>query len=503
MAFVDQVETSACEDSLLIYSDGQAFHSFLSKHTNLANPFDAILCSHIETYLANLPFLRGVQESKLSVLAAMCKYEALDANKVIFEENDAGNKLYILLNGAATISIQPPKWGPGNNRWSLLHESLNINAARRASFTDKSIVVAHLKSGDYFGETAVLVDINRTSTVKTTEKCLFVTVEKTMFENFCAVCPIKDRMKKVMAERMLSKLTSLGIPFLDGISEESFKSLTDQVDIHEPEDGEVIFHEGDVGDRFYIIVNGSVRVDSSDMNTKKEQLNASGDLEGKDNAEPTPSRRDSNLKRSEHLYAGSYFGEMALASDTPRSATVTVSGKKTILLSVDKESFLAIFASSKNALAEFTLRLLRKSAELKHVLDHTFGRSMFKNYMKRNFAEESIDLWIAANEYKNKFKRFNNGSSDSDRSKEDLGKMAKDIFDTFCNEDAERQANLPHTIRAPLEKSIQEGHIVEELFDPTINEIYNLMVRDNYARFKKAPDFQEFFKCLGLVDLEV
>ncbi len=496
MFFVDQVETSACEDSLLICSDGQAFHSFLSKHTNLTNPFDAVLCSHIETYLANLPFLRGVQESKLSVLAAMCKYEALDANTVIFEENDAGNKLYILLHGVATISVQPPKWGAGNNRWSLLHESLNINAARRASFTDKSIVVAHLKSGDYFGETAVLVDINRTSTVKTAEKCLFVTVEKTMFENFCAVCPIKEKMKKVMAERMLSKLTSLGIPFLDGISEESFKSLTDQVEIHEPEDGEVIFREGDVGDRFYIIVNGSVRVDSSDMNTKKEQSNASGDLEAKDKTEPTPSRK------GEYLCAGSYFGEMALGCDTPRSATVTVSGKKTILLSVDKESFLAIFASSKNALAEFTLRLLRKSAELKHVLDHTFGRSMFKNYLRRNFAEESIDLWIAANEYKSKFTNSDNGSSDSDHNKEDLEKIAKDIFATYINEDADKQANLPHSIRAPLEKSIEEGHIVEELFDPAINEIYNLMVRDNYARFKKAPDFIEFFKCLGLVDLE-
>ena len=41
--------------------------------------------------------------------------------------------------------------------------------------------------------------------------------------------------------------------------------------------------------------------------------------------------------------------------------------------------------------------------------------------------------------------------------------------------------------------------INQDLFDKAQNEIYELMVRDNYARFKRTPDFREIFKCLGIL----
>ena len=183
---MDSVETSASEDSLLIYNDSQALHSFLAKYSKLSDPFDAVMCSHIDSYLSNIPFLEGITSSKLCVLAAMCRYEAFDTDQVIFEENDPGDKLYIILNGSATVSVNaPPR--PGENsseekRGSLLQEASGGFTGQNGG--DKSIVVANLSSGDYFGETSILINVNRTSTVKTNEKSLFVTVEKKMFDNF-------------------------------------------------------------------------------------------------------------------------------------------------------------------------------------------------------------------------------------------------------------------------------------------------------------------------------
>ena len=505
---MDSVETSASEDSLLIYNDSQALHSFLAKYSKLSDPFDAVMCSHIDSYLSNIPFLEGIKSSKLCVLAAMCRYEAFDTDQVIFEENDPGDKLYIILNGSATVSVNATQ-RPGGNSPEGKRRSLLLEAS--GGFTghngvDQRIVVANLSSGDYFGETSILIDVNRTSTVKTNEKSLFVTVEKKMFDNFCAVCPLKDSMRRVMADRMLSKLSSLRIPFLEGISKESFKSLQDQVEIHEPKDGEVIFNEGDVGDRFYIIVHGQAKVEflaaSSAINKGKNENTDQVAQEDKDVEDKVVEEGTKKSLRVEYLHHGSYFGEMALVNDNPRSATVAAVGK-TILLSIGKESFLKIFGSSKNALAEFNLRLLRSSSELKHLLAHSFGKSMFRHYLQKNFADENIDFWVDANEFKETYSgsMVEISGSDSDRGKDDIESSAKDIFDKYCHEDAERQVNLPHAIRSSIENSIKEGEVSESLFDVAIHEIYNLMVRDNYLRFKKTPDFLEFFKCLGLIDV--
>jgi len=286
--FVEQVETWACKDSLLLCSDEGALNSFLAAHPDLSTAFNAMLGSHIETYLSNIPFLQGLKASKLSVLATMCRYEALDANSTVFEENTPGDKLYILLSGKATVLA--PQW-VGNA--TALQQSLEWGSHNERN--DDNVIVAGLKSGDYFGETAVFVNINRTSTIRTSEKSLFVTVGKRTFENFCAVCPeIKEKMQSVMKERMVSKLSSLGIPFLDGIPPASMQMLTNHVEVHETQQDEVIFREGDAGDRFYIIVHGEVKVEKKEEKEDADQDQIS-----------VPDTRSLGV-----LNAGNYFGEM-------------------------------------------------------------------------------------------------------------------------------------------------------------------------------------------------
>ena len=72
-------------------------------HPKLSSPVNSILDSHIESYLRKIPFLKSVNESKLSVIAAMCRFKAMDKNTVIFEENSPGSKFYILLHDKATV----------------------------------------------------------------------------------------------------------------------------------------------------------------------------------------------------------------------------------------------------------------------------------------------------------------------------------------------------------------------------------------------------------------
>ena len=68
---------------------------------------------------------------------------------------------------------------------------------------------------------------------------------------------------------------------------------------------EVIFKEGDIGDAFYLIVAGSVRISTLVPGVGEEALTI--------------------------LKAGEYFGEMALIDDAPRSASA-IANEDTMLL---------------------------------------------------------------------------------------------------------------------------------------------------------------------------
>ena len=83
--------------------------------------------------------------------------------------------------------------------------------------------------------------------------------------------------------------------------------------------GTVIFRQGDVGDKFYLIYRGSTDVIIDDG---------------------TPNRR-----LVEPLKEGDYFGEMALLTEEPRSATVAAR-EDLVLYSLGKDDFNAALAAS-------------------------------------------------------------------------------------------------------------------------------------------------------------
>jgi CRP-like cAMP-binding protein len=73
--------------------------------------------------------------------------------------------------------------------------------------------------------------------------------------------------------------------------------------------GDVVVHQGDESDRFYVIESGNVRVTAGDGHLLRE--------EG----------------------AGDYFGEIGLLRDVPRTATITALDD-VVLLALAREEFL-------------------------------------------------------------------------------------------------------------------------------------------------------------------
>lgn len=82
--------------------------------------------------------------------------------------------------------------------------------------------------------------------------------------------------------------------------------------------GAVLFHEGDVGDRFYVVETGSVRISRSDGTVVD-------------------------------VGPGEYFGEVALLRDAPRNATISANDD-VVLLGIDRDVFLNAVTSHDDAM---------------------------------------------------------------------------------------------------------------------------------------------------------
>ena len=88
--------------------------------------------------------------------------------------------------------------------------------------------------------------------------------------------------------------------------------------------GDIIFHQGDIGEKFYVIVQGKVEV--------------------KVHAGPGFNRNTSNSgwQTVAVLQRGDSFGELALLKDMPRTATIIVPTVKAELLTIHKDDFQRI-----------------------------------------------------------------------------------------------------------------------------------------------------------------
>ncbi len=108
------------------------------------------------------------------------------------------------------------------------------------------------------------------------------------------------------------------IPLFDHQTPNTLAKIADQMMVQEAESGDTIIRQGDPGDLFYLIRNGTVEVRVHDG--KQERTVA-------------------------ELKEGQYFGEAALITEEPRNATVVAKGKA-IFYALEKKDFREVLERS-------------------------------------------------------------------------------------------------------------------------------------------------------------
>ena len=270
-------------------------------------------------YIARtIPLLAEVQKQPLRELLLQATVHRVPPGHVVFLENDFTDSLYMILDGEVEIEF-----------------SLQLPGERPLG----------LKRGAFFGEMSLLSGRRRSGTVTTVGSATLLEVpRKAMLRLMANEPPVKRFLDETFIARTITHL------FRD-IDEDFAQELAHRAESKSFKKGEVIFKEGDVGDAFYLIRSGSVKL------TKRGRA------------------REIVLK---YFPAGQYFGEIALLNpeDSRRTATViaTIRTEVVLLKKDDFDLMLGRFPELKRTLRQTMERRLVENQALQMLASTASGQ---------------------------------------------------------------------------------------------------------------------------------
>lgn len=138
------------------------------------------------------------------------------------------------------------------------------------------------------------------------------------------------------------------------------------------------------------------------------------------------------------------------------------------------------FHDSPQMLAELVVRMRGRDAELIDLLNHKVSRNVFKKHLVEMHGEESLHFFDEATTFESTYKTM---------SKKEIIERAKTIIDRFLVANANETVNVSHEIFNKAQLLLRENQFTPGMFDDAIKEIYILMERDLFQRFKKSDTF--------------
>jgi cAMP-dependent protein kinase regulator len=201
---------------------------------------------------------RGLDKSELDMLFNAFEAEDFDENTIIFEKGDDGDKFYLIEAGRCQILLTDDDG----------HETGNLFVGQY----------------DTFGELGVMYGTPRAATIIAVLPTKTWWIDRDTYRSLLLVQTVKKR------ERFLQVLNNIKI--FEELSDYERTRIADVVEGMDVRAGTVIVREGEPGDTFYMIEEGTVEVST-------EQRGAIGTLR-----------------------SGNVFGELALLFDKPRQATI-------------------------------------------------------------------------------------------------------------------------------------------------------------------------------------
>jgi CRP-like cAMP-binding protein len=226
--------------------------------------------------LAAMPLFANLTEDVLWAVSERLLLRHVPAGEMVFFEGAPGDALYLIDSGR-----------------------VEILSDKRSG----SVVLARMGADEFFGEMALLTGKPRSASARTASHTNLWVLYRSDFDDLVNRYPsISLALSKVLSERLaqmdrrFTESHLRGLKLLAGLSPTQLEDVSSRLKPVRFRQGEVIIREGDPGQEMYFIESGRVQV-----------VRGAG---------------PQALLLAE-LGAGDLFGEMALLTGSPRSATVT------------------------------------------------------------------------------------------------------------------------------------------------------------------------------------
>jgi CRP-like cAMP-binding protein/Fe-S-cluster-containing hydrogenase component 2/thioredoxin reductase len=249
----------------------------------------------------NLPLLAGITTLQLREFLLDSNVNAPAPDEVIFRRNDYTNTFYSIIEGECFVEIGGDNGLPA--RW------------------------VRLGTGSFFGELGLISGRRRAATVKAGKGCVLIeTPRRSILKLIASVDSVRKAVDTVFLKRAVRAYISQELP------DEDLDHLVGGAQVKKFDGGESLFAEGDAADGLYLLRRGSVTI--------------SRKIGGHDIV-------------LSYVAAGNYVGEMALLTDTPRTATVRAA-VATEAIVLDGARFKAVLARHPTLREEVEAQLLSR-----------------------------------------------------------------------------------------------------------------------------------------------
>jgi thioredoxin reductase/CRP-like cAMP-binding protein/Fe-S-cluster-containing hydrogenase component 2 len=261
--------------------------------------------SALEVIKKNVPVLSGLTTLQLREFLLDSAIRAPKQGEVLFRLNDYSDTFFSIVRGGVDIHVDPN------------------DASKRVALT----------KGDFFGEMGLISGRRRNATVTAGERCIVIeSTRRSMIKLIKSVAAVKRIIDDTFLRRAIQSQIAPELPA------EALQEVVASARIEHFKADKVLFKEGDPGDSLHLIRKGSVTVERA-IGGRERVLS--------------------------YVAAGNYIGEMALLTDSPRSATVRAA-IETETIRLEGAAFKALLARWPDIEAKMQLK----------ARDHLAGQSV-------------------------------------------------------------------------------------------------------------------------------
>lgn len=137
-----------------LMAQGGRYHQMVEQRAGIDFSSDGRRARVTPERLRRIPLFESSSADDLKALAEAMETEHLPANHLVFERGDPGERFYLVARGLLDVFVQSPE----------------------------PRIISQLSAGDFFGEIALLRDVARSASVRTTRPCVLLSISRRVFD---------------------------------------------------------------------------------------------------------------------------------------------------------------------------------------------------------------------------------------------------------------------------------------------------------------------------------